>query len=478
MKNMPSAEQLIKVSGRENVVFFSGRKKYCTCGYAFETPGLTCPKCKTKHRERFTNSNLKRAVHITGLIYFDIEDVEEKSFTLKRYDLIYKIDQEKKKVDAFVREYGSLDYHYDKKEFYCNIYRDKKSHPPKHLLKYRDRYFTKINDNNIKEKISKCVYFYERTGFKELDDIYRNHYGMRWGGVEELIDFIEYYHVHGNREIELIAKAGFTRASADVFRSKTSLRKGTRLGDVIKLPKSVIKLIKDDCDYKQIKALEFLHEKGGGLTPEKIAFMERLDGYHRRLHLLPQIKELVNQGYKLTELFNYLERADVYQAIEPAAALMILSDYVNMAAASEVPYDKFPNSLKKAHDLMLRRYKYIENEVYSKQVLKKIKENKHLSYEGEEYSIILPKDTADLVREGNTLHHCVASYIKRISIGVSFIVFLRKTIDKDKPFYTIEIRDDRVVQVRGYANKKLANPKAKEFLKHWGRKNNIDIVTI
>ena len=52
---------------------------------------------------------------------------------------------------------------------------------------------------------------------------------MRWGGVEELIDFIESTNVHGNREIELIAKAGFTRASADVFRSKTSLRKGTRL---------------------------------------------------------------------------------------------------------------------------------------------------------------------------------------------------------------------------------------------------------
>src|SRR5690606_22820799 len=103
---------------------------------------------------------------------------------------------------------------------------------------------------------------------------------------------------------------------------------------------------------------------------------------------------------------------------------------------------------------------------------------KHLAYEKDEFSIVLPEDTTDLVREGSTLHHCVASYIKRIVSGDCFIVFLRQTNQKEKPFYTIEVRDGKVVQARGYANKKLTDPKAKAFLKEWGKRNDIQVIAM
>jgi hypothetical protein len=109
--------------------------------------------------------------------------------------------------------------------------------------------------------------------------------------------------------------------------------------------------------------------------------------------------------------------------------------------------------------------------------LERIEENKNLAYEGEEFSIALPKDAADIVREGNKLCHCVASYIKKVAIGDSFIVFLRKKKEKDKPFYTIEIQNNRVVQIRGLANSKLKDSKAKEFIRDWSRKNKLYIAS-
>lgn len=479
MKSVSVEERIMAMEKekRENVIFINKGMRYCTCGHVSKNNfTYACPECETRHKEYFTNRNPNRPVYITGLIYYDLEDVDEKSFTLKRYDLIYMIEESKKRVKTFIREYGSLNYNFDDDEIYCKIYRDKKKHSPSDLLKYKQRHFTTINDDSVRDKISKCIYFYERTGYKELCDIYKKNFGLGWIRIHKFIDFLEYH--KENREFELLVKAGFENASMDTFLNKTPLSKGTRLGDVIKLPKSIVKLIKQDYSYKDLKILEFLHVNGGGLTQEAIDYIERLHDNRHPLYLLSHIKELVKHGYKLIELFDYLERADMYQAVEPSQALRLLSDYVNMALNMKVPYKKFPNSLKKEHDLMARRYKFAENKIYEDKLKEKINENKHLAYEKDEFSIVLPEDTTDLVREGSTLHHCVASYIKRIVSGDCFIVFLRQTNQKEKPFYTIEVRDGKVVQARGYANKKLTDPKAKAFLKEWGKRNDIQVIAM
>lgn len=44
-----------------------------------------------------------------------------------------------------------------------------------------------------------------------------------------------------------------------------------------------------------------------------------------------------------------------------------------IAMRAKVPFDRFPRSLKKAHDLMLREYKYIKDEKQRKEVIKLLK---------------------------------------------------------------------------------------------------------
>ena len=53
--------------------------------------------------------------------------------------------------------------------------------------------------------------------------------------------------------------------------------------------------------------------------------------------------------------------------------------------------------------------------------------------------------------EGRSLHHCVGrndTYMKKMADGISWILFLRKKENLDRPYYTIEIslKDDHIIQ--------------------------------
>lgn len=62
------------------------------------------------------------------------------------------------------------------------------------------------------------------------------------------------------------------------------------------------------------------------------------------------------------------------------------------------------------------------------------------------------KDTAEVIREGKVLHHCVAGYVGRYAAGEITLCVLRRDADPDMPWRTVEIKDGRVIQDRGYHN--------------------------
>lgn len=70
-----------------------------------------------------------------------------------------------------------------------------------------------------------------------------------------------------------------------------------------------------------------------------------------------------------------------------------------------------------------------------------------------DYIIKHPESAKELEHEGNILHHCVSSYLPRIVKGDSEILVLRKKSAPDEPFFTIEIVDGKVSQVRTERNK-------------------------
>lgn len=65
--------------------------------------------------------------------------------------------------------------------------------------------------------------------------------------------------------------------------------------------------------------------------------------------------------------------------------------------------------------------------------------------------IRLPKRLEELKVEGETLHHCVGTYMGKVRRGETMIFFIRKKEEPDKPYYTLEWRG-KVIQCRGSHN--------------------------
>ncbi len=69
-----------------------------------------------------------------------------------------------------------------------------------------------------------------------------------------------------------------------------------------------------------------------------------------------------------------------------------------------------------------------------------------------DYILRHPKDVKELEHEGRELQHCVATYLDRIISKDTDVMFLRKKSEPDKPFFTVEIQNKRIVQVRTFKN--------------------------
>lgn len=113
----------------------------------------------------------------------------------------------------------------------------------------------------------------------------------------------------------------------------------------------------------------------------------------------------------------------------------------------------FPNDFKRMHDLRIDEArskraavdKEKRKEMY-KRFLKVSDEYAWCTCEGTDYSIVIPKEPADLVREGEELNHCVGrmGYDVKMADKKSIIFFLRKINAMQVPFVTIEFGLDNL----------------------------------
>jgi len=130
----------------------------------------------------------------------------------------------------------------------------------------------------------------------------------------------------------------------------------------------------------------------------------------------------------------------------------------------------FPKNLKQAHDLAysIIKDKELKNAELP-QIARQYESYSNLySYEDKNYCIMPPSRHNDLKNEGKTLCHCVATYAKRVAVGSTIILFIRKTSEKDKPYFTLELNPTtyEIEQCRGLRN--CAYPKeVKDFMDKW-----------
>lgn len=154
-------------------------------------------------------------------------------------------------------------------------------------------------------------------------------------------------------------------------------------------------------------------------------------------------------------------------------AFDIYKDY--MRFCEDLEYDLtddfilFPRHLKDAHDRASEMFNKQKVEIYDKKIAAeyaKWVEQYQMTKYG--FTVLPPKSSSEIVDEGHVLHHCVGGYVSRVANKECVILFLRDVKKPDTPFYTIEVKNGSVTQIRG-ENNCSPPPNVQMYMKAWER---------
>lgn len=136
-------------------------------------------------------------------------------------------------------------------------------------------------------------------------------------------------------------------------------------------------------------------------------------------------------------------------------------DYIRMSEQLDVKLDKrnlYPADIKKAHDTIQKRLYEVQKtmkDIASKAALE-LANNFFKGYEKDGFTVLMPHDRQDFIREGQELSHCVGQerYYKNHISGEKMIFFIRKADKPGKAYFTAEINmvTFSVIQLYGYGD--------------------------
>lgn len=181
------------------------------------------------------------------------------------------------------------------------------------------------------------------------------------------------------------------------------------------------------------------------------------------------------QFFRRWESENCVKPYDNYYYFDPRRTFFRdYKDYIENATLLEYDLSNlevlYPKNFKQAHDLasdIVNDKKFSEGEL--PQIARQYEKYSNLySYEDKDFCIMPPRRHNDLKSEGKTLCHCVATYAKKVATEKTIILFVRKTNEKEKPYFTLELNPVtlRIEQCRGFENCSYPN-EVKKFMDKW-----------
>ena len=156
---------------------------------------------------------------------------------------------------------------------------------------------------------------------------------------------------------------------------------------------------------------------------------------------------------------------------------LLYNDYLNMLHNCNVDYSLYPKNLKQDHDVLVEytnQLKTERNNTIFKEIVSKKEYVDYCYDEDDNYCILAPRKSDDLINESLKLHHCVRTYIESVSKGKCKIFFMRLKKQKSTSLITIEVANNRIIQAKGKFNRKLDNHEL-SFLTKWADNKHLTL---
>ena len=288
----------------------------------------------------------------------------------------------------------------------------------------------------------------ERLRFNAPD----NPYGL----IGYIYNFLKY------PSIEILEKAGFERIvgqRANEEKSRAINWRAKDLRKILGLKPAEIREFRARGKYADLRELEWYKniQRLGYRVPFQQLDILSYFSYKEQIHKI--------------EKYMDFEKARKYIVTQKSDCRIYL-DYLN--ECKKLGYDiknkkvLFPENLQAAHEETSGKIR-IQADSKKKEAFKKSTEKLYgrPEYREEQLLIRAAQSPGELAKESAALHHCVRTYVDRVARGSCVILFIRKTSEPDKPYFTLELSPKgEIIQCRGDHN--CAYPEdVAEFIEHW-----------
>ena len=286
--------------------------------------------------------------------------------------------------------------------------------------------------------------------------------------------------------IEYLIKAGLKRMAREAAYNTTKFD-GKDAKDLKTLlgvnGQQLYTLKKLDGDGYMIDAIKYIEKHNEKIDDETLQFITSNKVVVKEL-------QLRQTGMTLQRMINYLRKQSAREKRSFAGTNNLYKDYLKMAADRGMDLTDeiicHTPRLREMHDRYLEEKNAREDAAERLRVNKKFQEirksfeenREHFGYQKDGLKIFVPRDAADIKREGKLQHHCVGAsdrYMERMDKRETFILFLRRADAPETPYYTLEVEyDGKIRQSYGAYDRKpdwpVIEPVLKSFTRQIGKR--------
>lgn len=298
------------------------------------------------------------------------------------------------------------------------------------------------------------------------------------------------YAYHKRPAIEYLVKLGLFRLAQNAVYGDESPYtyhrsafnwNGKNLREVLGVDKAYLPVLQEiDANSRALYLLQKLIEKG---LPAETEFLRWCMDH--RIYEEDALERCLQHTtpYKLMKYLNEQAARNPKNSHYSTAVKIVFDlyhDYIRFC--NDLGYDLtddfvlFPRDVKDAHDRASEMFDKKKAQIYNERIAAQYEAlaTQYQMFEAG-LTVIPPKSAAEIVEEGQKLHHCVGGYVSRVAKNECTILFLRKEEQPDTPFYTMELREGAVRQLRGDGNCD-PTPDVKAYVELWKKEKLLPAV--
>lgn len=314
-----------------------------------------------------------------------------------------------------------------------------------------------------------CYCSFESIGEAIKDTSFQHIPYKEFQGHFSMVKLFDEYSKHPC--IEYLVKEGLINLVEDKLRGYATLRSinwnGKTIFKVLKMNKADLRELRSKnvhIDFEFLKIFQDSKKMKWNLTIEEMKnILEKYSCYYDALRndaKYSPLKRVLKYLSKQYTKFNGTKaNRHYYSEFQP---ITIYKDYLGdcklLGLDMKNEHVLFPKDLYKEHQHTTKQIKIKENKKYDDMIKKRVKSLEKYTFQDENYLIRPAKSSKEIIEEGSELNHCVAThYLIPYAKGETNILLLRKTLEPDKPFCTVEVKDNEVKQA--YIKNDIIPPK-------------------